>query len=55
MINKANGVIILLLLIIIIKMITPRLGRTSGVGRRAEMAEPAMAGMKYGSINASGW
>ena len=47
--------IVIIIVIMIIKTITPRLGRTRGVGRRAEMAEPAMAGMKKGSINASGW
>ena len=48
-------IIIIMIVIIIIKTITPRLGRTRGVGRRPEMAEPAMAGMKKGSTNASGW
>ena len=38
--------IIVIVIVIIIKKITPRLGRTRGVGRRAEIAEPAMAGMK---------
>ena len=32
--------------IIIINIFTPRLGRTRGVGRRADKADPAMAGMK---------
>ena len=48
-------IMIIIIGIMIIKTITPRLGRTRGVGRRAEMAEPAMAGMKKGSTNASGW